>query len=358
MEYVQIDSESGNEKAMMEVLKEELTALGAEIYLDDAGAKVGSNGANLYAFFRGDPSREPLLFSCHMDTVAPGVGIRPVVIDGIIQSEGDTILGGDDKSGISALMDALTRVRAREEGHAPVEIIFTICEEGGLKGSANLDYSRLSAKEGYVLDSSGPVGKIIVQAPTQFKITADIRGKAAHAGLSPEKGVSAIQVGAAALAGINLLRIDEETTANIGTFQSAGPTNIVRDSAQVIAEVRSLSIEKAEAQIAHMKDCFTEEAEKAGAEVSIEVSCLYESYNFSSRDQVVAFAQECFEAAGIESFTASTGGGSDANNYNARGIHVLNLGCGVTGPHSFEESLPAEELERLSRLVYTMIVSR
>ncbi len=356
--YVQTDSESGNEKAMMETLKAELLDLGADIYQDGAGKKLGSNGTNLYAFFPGDPSRETLLFSCHMDTVAPGIGIEPIVENGIIRSAGDTILGGDDKSGITALMDALTKVRSRNKSHGPLEIVFTIGEEGGLHGSANLEYSRLSARSGYVLDSSGPVGKIIVQAPTQFKITAEIKGRSAHAGLAPESGVSAIQAGAAALARMKLLRIDEETTANVGTFKSEGPTNIVRDSALVVAEVRSLDMEKAGAQVEHMKACFIEEAEKAGAKVDLEVSCLYESYNFSPEDPVVSFVESCCKAAGIEPFTASTGGGSDANNYNSRGIKVLNLGCGVSGPHSFDESLPVDELERFSELVYTMIVSR
>ncbi len=357
-EYITTDSESGNEKAMMEKLSAELKELGAEVYQDAAGEKVGSNGSNLYAFFKGDPSKTPLLFSCHMDTVVPGVGIVPVVEDGVIHSKGNTILAGDDKSGIASLMDALSRIHEEGISHAPVEVVFTISEETGLKGSGNLEYDRLSSTEGYVLDSSGPVGKVIVQAPTQFNVRAHIKGKAAHAGLSPEKGVSAIQVGAAALAHMKLLRIDEETTANVGTFHAVGPTNIVRDEAMIIAEVRSLSMEKAEKQIEHMKSCFLEEAEKAGAKVELDINCMYESYGFESDEPVVTFVVECCKKAGIEPFTTSTGGGSDANNYNQNGIKVLNLGCGVSGPHSFDESLPVEELGRLSNLVYTMIVSR
>lgn len=356
IKYVKTDSESSNEKAFSMQLQEELKAMGAKVSVDDAGAVCGSNANNLYAEFEGDQDQEPLVFSCHMDTVTPGIGISPKVEGDLIVSDGDTILGSDDKAGITALMEAMKHIAAEGKAIRPVQFVFTISEETGLLGAKNLDYDRLIAKKCYVLDSSGPVGKLIVQTPGQFKINAVIHGKPAHAGIAPEKGVSALMVGAEAISQMKLLRIDEETTANIGTFEAVGATNIVSPIAKIVGEVRSLDLGKADKQKDHMVKCLEETAERYGATLELHVEKMYEPYHYQEDDDVVEFVAGFCRQIGVEPFFASTGGGSDANIYNARGVRSINLGCGVTNAHTLEECIKIEDLVKLTELAYAMMI--
>ncbi|SHI49858.1 tripeptide aminopeptidase [Dethiosulfatibacter aminovorans DSM 17477] len=354
-EYVKTASETGCEGEFYERLIDDLEKLGAAVTVDDAGEKCGSNANNIYAWFEGDESIKPLIFSCHMDTVKPGKDIETIIEDGMIKSKGDTILGSDDKSGITAIMEAMKAVKDKDENHRPIQIIFTISEEGGLKGSKNLDFKRLVSDRCYVFDSSGPVGKIIVQAPAQNKITATIKGKPAHAGIAPEKGVSAIMAGSDAISNMRLLRIDEETTANIGTFEAVGATNIVSPKARIIGEVRSLDREKIAVQTEHMEKCFRESAEKHGAEIEIEIEEMYDPYKFGDDEDNVIFVMEKLRSIGVDPYTASSGGGSDANVFNSKGIKAINIACGVNNAHTTDECIKVDELVKLTELVYGMI---
>lgn len=252
LEYVRIDSETGIEREMALRLERELRALGCSVSFDNAGEKLGCNVGNLYAVLPGESGREPLLLSAHMDTVKPGLGIVPIVEDGVIHTDGSTVLGGDDKSGVAAIMEALRVLQEEKLPHPTLEIVFSIHEEGGVRGSANLDYSRLTAKRAVVLDSSGAPGKMILAAPGQYKLNVEILGKSSHAGVSPEAGISAIQVAADAIGKMKLLRIDEETTANIGSIHAQFATNVVPDRLTLSAEARSRNNDKLEAQGQHM----------------------------------------------------------------------------------------------------------
>ena len=240
LEYVQISSESRWEAAFSQRLAEDLQQIGLTVETDDSADKVKANTGNLYAFLPGEADLEPILLCAHMDTVPPGQGIHPVIEDGIIRSASDTILGSDDKSGAAAIVEALREIVQQKLPHRPVEVVFTICEEVGLLGAKYLDYSRLRAKKAVVFDNEGDVGTIVNQAPGHVEISATITGRAAHAGVAPEEGISAIQVAAEAVSQMQLLRIDAETTANIGTFFAAGPNNIVPETVRLAAEVRSL----------------------------------------------------------------------------------------------------------------------
>lgn len=356
LSYVAIDSETGDEKAFADHLAKELKAFGGKVWFDQAGDVVGSNTGNLYAFFSGDLDKEPLLFSCHMDTVKPGKGIKPVISNGKIYSDGTTILGADDKAGIAALMQAIHDIRDEKQSHRPFEVVLTIGEEVGLLGSKNLDYGSLKSKEAIILDSGGPVGKIIVQAPYQNKFSAVIRGKTAHAGVAPENGISALLVAAKAVSSMKLLRIDEETTANIGTLMSESPTNIVSDYALIKGEIRSLSKEKLDAQTQHMVACVEKETNQLGAKAEIQVEVAYEGYHFDEQEPIVSFLMGLTRDMGITPQLDKTGGGSDANIYNQNGIKAVNMGIGSQSPHSLEELLDISELEKLTALVKTMMV--
>lgn len=358
MEYIKISSESGREGNFYRKLIIDLEELGADVSVDDAGIKVGSDANNIYAYFKGNNSSNSLIFSCHMDTVKPGKDIEPIIEDGLIKSVGDTILGSDDKSGITALMEAMKKIKKEKIEHGPIQIVFTISEEVGMKGSKNLDFERLISDRCYVLDSSGPVGKIIVQAPAQNKITAEIKGKSAHAGIAPEKGVSAIIVGAEAVANMKLLRIDEETTANIGTFEAVGETNIVSPKARIVGEIRSLNKEKIENQTIHMKECLRKAADKYGAEIEIEIEKMYEPYCLNDDDEHVRYVMDKCKKIGLESFSSPSGGGSDANVYNSKGIKTLNLACGVNNAHTRDEFITVKELVDITRLAYHLMLGR
>lgn len=344
MDYVQIDSETLNEGEFDDVLFKELQALGFEVSKDDAGAKIGSNGYNIYAYKKGTIDVEPIVFSCHTDTVKPGIGIKPIIDNGIIRSSGDTILASDDKAGIAAIMEAMEQIVEENLEHRPIEVIFTIAEEGGLRGAKNLDYARIRSKKAVILDSSGTVGNIVVQAPAQNKMTAVFHGKPAHAGIEPEKGISAIQMAAAAITKMNLLRIDEETTANLGTLVAESATNIVCASAKLIAEARSLCNDKLKKQTDHMVSCMEEAAKAFGGTVEVQVETMYSAFKIDESDEFLLELSALLTEMGFKIALVSTGGGSDGNIFNQSGIKALNLGTGMTGAHTLEENISVKDL--------------
>ncbi len=357
MEYVKISSESMNEGDMSKRLVKDLKSLGFDAYEDNAGEKVGSTGNNVYAFIPGEIEKEPLLFSAHMDTVKPGVGIIPIIQDGYVKSQGNTILGGDNKAGVTAIIEALKTIKEKNIAHRPIEVVITIGEESGLLGAKSLDYSTIKSKKAIVLDTGGNVGKIVVQAPGQAQINAKIIGKAAHAGNAPESGISAIIVGAEAIQNMKLLRIDEETTANIGTFKAEGATNIVSPEVVIKAEARSLNKEKLDAQVEHMVKALEDSAKKYGAKLECDVEISYYSFTIDKDNEMVREVEMACEKLGYPVSKVPAGGGSDANIYNGNGILAINLGNGTELVHTTDERLNIEEFEKLANLVFELMRS-
>ena len=349
LSYVKIDSEGGHERAMGERLVQDLTALGLEVKTDRAGETYGSDGFNVFARLPGTISGDPILLSAHMDTVVPGCGVTPVITDGVISSCGDTILGGDDKSGICGIIEAVQVILENGLPHREAEIVFSIGEEGGMRGVKAFDASQLKSRRAYVFDSSGDVGKIIVEAPGQIKIFADVVGRSAHAGLAPEEGISAIWVMAKAIAKMNLLRIDEETTCNIGTIRAEYATNIVPERAHMMAEVRSRNVDKLNAQAEHIRRCLQEVCDEAGATLECELRTNYLSYCIPADSETVRFALEAAERLGCKAFAARGGGGSDANIYNQKGIEAVVLATGMTKVHTTKETLKISSLNDTAR---------
>ena len=358
-EFVQIDSESGNEKAMGERLVKELESLGLEVWTDKAGETFGSNGFNVFAklpaagaAFENDA---PWLFSAHMDTVQPGNGIKPYVEDGVIKSGPDTILGGDDKSGICGIIEAVRVVLEKGLPHRAAEICFSIGEEGGMRGAKAVDVSKLESSRGYIFDSSGDVGKVIIGAPGQIKVKATVLGKRSHAGLAPEEGISAIQAAAKGIAKMNLGRIDAETTCNIGVIKSEFATNIVPDTCEFFAEVRSRNLDKLNAQAKHMQDCLQAGCDELGAKLDCELYTNYVSYSIDPAGDVVKPLLAAFERMGIEPLVTQGGGGSDANIYNQKGIPSVVLGTGMTKVHTKEETIKVENLNKTAELCLELL---
>lgn len=357
LEYVQIDSETGNEKAFADRMVQELKSLGGIVTTDNAGEALGSNGYNIYSTFEGTLPGEPILFSAHMDTVKPGIGIKPVVADGVIRSSGDTILASDDKSGVAGIIEAIRSIKEKQIPHRTFEVIFTICEEGGLRGAKQLDYSRIKSKKGVALDSSGNVGKIIAQAPGQIKIYADVIGKTAHAGIAPETGISAIQVAAHGIAKMNLLRLDDETTANIGTINAQYATNIVPDKVSIIAETRSRNYDKLQAQAKHMVDCLQHACDQFGAKLECRCDTAYVSYNIPHDHVLIKELSAVLVDMGIEPVVGSTGGGSDVNIFNLNGIDAVVLATGMSKVHTTNEYIEVRQLELTAEMMYRLMIT-
>src|SRR4051794_29669543 len=226
LDLVRIDSHSRRERGVALRLVPELEALGAEVRFDDAGTKVGGDTGNLIARIDGTVDVEPLLLSAHMDTVVPGEGVQPIIDGDVVRSDGRTVLGGDDKSGLAVICEVVRALREQRVPHGPVDVVFTICEEVGLLGARHLDLTGLRARTGLVLDSDAP-GFLVTRAPAANHMEFVVRGIEAHAGMAPERGISAIKVAAEGIAAMRLGRIDDETTANIGVIRGGAATNIV-----------------------------------------------------------------------------------------------------------------------------------
>ncbi len=355
LELVQIDSESKSETAIAKVLTEKFTALGVDVYEDDAAAKTGYGAGNLICTLPATKENvDPIYFTSHMDTVVPGKGVKPSIQDGYVVTDGTTILGADDKTGLSAMLEAVRVLKENNIPHGKIEFIITVGEESGLVGAKVLDSSKITAKYGYALDSDGKVGEIVVAAPTQAKITTIIKGKTAHAGVAPEKGVSAITIAAKAIAKMPLGRIDEETTANIGRFAGGTQTNIVCDHVEILAEARSLVGEKMEAQANTMKEAFESTAKEMGGEAIVEVDVMYPGFKFGHGDHVVEIAKKAVEKIGRTPSLTQSGGGSDANVIAGFNIPTVNLAVGYEEIHTTKEKMPIEELEKVAELVVSI----
>ncbi|NLY47232.1 MAG: M20/M25/M40 family metallo-hydrolase [Tissierella sp.] len=355
LNYIQIDSPTKDEREFADYLMKEMKEIGLEVYMDDAGEKVGSNSGNVIGKLKGNTEGETILFSAHMDTVSPGRGIKPVIKDGVIYSDGTTILGGDDKAGIAATLEAIETIIEKDIPHGDIEVVFSIFEEGGLFGAKNLDYNKLNAKTAFVLDSGGDPGFIVIQGPAQNKINAKFIGKEAHAGVAPEQGISAIQIAAEAISNMNLLRIDEETTANIGVISGGEVTNIVTKEVEIKAEARSLSDEKLKEQTDHMVKCCEEAAKKFGGKVEMDVDNAYGAFKVEEDAEIVQKVKKACKNLGLESVTMTTGGGSDTNILNANGIAAVNLAIGERLPHTIDEHIYIKDLENATRLVLEII---
>ncbi|MBS8264810.1 M20/M25/M40 family metallo-hydrolase [Mesobacillus boroniphilus] len=356
LELVQIDSETKYETEIARVLKKKFEDLGVEVFEDDTTAQTGHGAGNLICTLQGTKDGvDTIYFTSHMDTVIPAKGVKPSIKDGYVVTDGTTILGADDKTGLAVMLETIRVLKEQSIPHGTIQFIITVGEESGLVGAKALDSSLVKAKYGYALDSDGKVGNIIVAAPTQAKVAAVIHGKTAHAGVAPEKGVSAITIAAKAVARMPLGRIDEETTANIGRFQGGTQTNIVCDHVEILAEARSLIPEKMEAQVAKMKEAFESAAQEMGGKADVDIQVMYPGFKFGEGDLVVELAKKAAAKIGRSSELLHSGGGSDANVIAGFGIPTVNLAVGYEEIHTTNERMPIEELDKLAEMVIALI---
>ena len=354
---VSIDSPSFFEQEMVTHLTEGLIRLGFTVKQDDAGHKIGGNANNLYAYLEGDLEGPPLLLCAHMDTVETCRGKRAVFHeDGKITSAGDTILGADDDAGIAAILEAVESIKESGIPHRPIEVLFTVAEETYAGGAANLDYSLIRSKEVYVLDLSGPVGNAAYKAPTILLFTAQIAGRAAHAGFEPEKGVHAIQAASRAIAQLNMGRLDEETTLNIGFIEGGTVTNIVPEACTVRGEIRSFTHEKALDAMESVEQTFLKVAQSMGAILHFEKREGCRAYETALDHPVTARYQKACKALGLQGGLEATFGGSDNNYLSRNGLTGLVLATAMNRCHSKEEYTTTEELYNIASLVRAILL--
>jgi len=357
MDMVRIDSPSYQEANYKEYLYSHLQSRGLLVKEDHAGAAIGSNSGNLIAFLPGRQLTSPVvLLGVHMDTVQPGKGIEPQLRDGIVVSAGSTILGADDKAGVAAVLEVLEILLTGEVAHPPLELVFTIAEEQGCMGVKALDMAMVKAEFGYVLDSDGQAGEIVYKGPGGNIINWQITGRAAHAGMCPEAGINAIQAAAQAIAGLKLGRIDEETTCNIGLIDGGTARNIVPEKCYVKGESRSLDGDKLRELTDKMAADFKAAVEAYGASCETTVEHLYPAYELRPEERVLQLASQAAIDLGLTPHLVKSGGGSDANIFNSRGLPVANLGVGMQHPHTTQECIRVSDLEAVTRWLYQIII--
>ncbi len=353
LELVQIDSVSREERDVAERIKSYCEELGAEVFIDGAGSQVGGNSGNVIARFPGTiPTAEPIMMSAHMDTVVPGKGVKPIVEGDIIRTDGSTVLGGDDKSGCSVIIETIRCLHEQSIPHAPIDAVFSICEEVGLLGAKHLDMSKVRAKYGIVFDSDDP-GFLFTKGPSADHFEIKIHGLESHAGVAPEYGISAIRVAAEAIMNMKLFRIDDETTANIGVIRGGEATNIITNLVTLRGEARSLDDAKLDAQTRHIIKCCEDAAAKyevtvdgvtTKARVEAHVTREYHAMDVSDDSRVVKLVKEAAARMGLEVKTLASGGGCDANIFNKRGIECANLGTGMRAIHTVKEWLDVKDM--------------
>ncbi|WP_436853935.1 M20/M25/M40 family metallo-hydrolase [Staphylococcus caeli] len=358
LELVQINSESGNEQNIQSHLKQQFQNLGLIVKEDFASEQEGLGANNLVCTLPASVNFEKadkIYFTSHMDTVVPGIDVKPQIKnDGYIYSDGTTILGADDKAGLASIFELIRTLNEQNMPHGQIQFVITVGEEIGLEGAKALDSNLLDAQFGYAVDASVDVGTTVTHAPTQMKVNATIYGKKAHAS-TPNKGVSAINIAAKAVSEMKLGQIDQYTTANIGRFEGGSATNIVADEVTLLAEARSHSDDSIKAQVEHMKSVFEQTASKYGCTASVEIIKSYPGFKIPDDAPVTKIAKASAVALGLKPHTVMAGGGSDGNIINQLGIPTVILGVGYENIHTTEERMPIESLHKLAEQLVKIV---
>lgn len=351
-ELVSIDSPSLKERGVAQYLKKRFSEIGIELQEDKGGYDCGSNTGNLYAYIPGELPGEPILLATHMDTVEPSCGKKAVLHeDGKITSDGTTVLGADDLSGVTAVLEAVWELTEKKIPHRSFEVLFTVAEELYCVGANHVDYGKIKSKRAYALDMNGRVGSAAYAAPSLISFRAEVQGKAAHAGFAPETGVHAIKVAAEAICQMKMGHLDEETTANVGMIEGGVGINVVPDCCILQGEVRSMKNQKALDVVKEYKEILEQCAKKAGAELKWEQIVHFGAYETALDHPVVQEFQKVCEKLQIPVSMTTVFGGSDNNVFADYGIKGLVLANAMEKMHSCEEYTEVSEMERITEIV-------
>jgi len=357
-ELCALPSPPGEERAVADRVLAELRALGLDTREDDTGPTIGSSAGNLHCRLPGGNGAGTPIFLCaHLDTVPPAGRIEPFVEDGVVRNAAGTILGADNKASIAVMLEAARRILRERRPHGGVELLFTTKEEVGLLGAGAFDHAALEAQLGYVYDQAGPIGEVILGAPSARAIEARFHGRAAHAGMAPEEGRSAIAAAARAIADLRLGRIDQESSANVGTITGGTARNIVPEWCRFEAEVRSHDERTLADLVQEVLDAIGFAATTSDCTVETQVSEQYRAYRFRTDAPAVRLAATALERCGYRpSFTLS-GGAADANVFNERGRACVNLANGMAEIHSPGEHIAVADLEGMVEVTLALVAA-
>ena len=360
LDLAAIPSPPGSERAVADLVLAELRDLGLDPTEDDAADRIRGDTGNILARIPAtgpgvEGSGTSIFLCAHLDTVPPTDDIEPVVDDGVVRNARPTILGADDKSAVATMLAAARRLLEERRAHAGLELLFTPMEEVGLEGAKEVDLATLESPIGFVYDHAGPIGEVVLAAPSSTSVDARFTGRAAHAGMHPEEGRSAIAAAAHAIADLRLGRLDDDTTANVGTIAGGTARNIVPEHCVVVAEARSHDDRKLAELVQEMTDSFTFAASVAECEVEIELDDKYRAYQFRGDDLPVRLAFEALAAGGFEPRGVRAGGGADGNVFTARGRPCVNLANGMTRIHSADEHIAVGDLDAMVEVTLALL---
>jgi tripeptide aminopeptidase len=342
-----VPSPPGEERPVADLVMRYVRDCGLEIDEDGCGPAIGSTMGNLYARVEPTAAGEPLFLCAHLDTVPPTAHIEPVVDEGVVRNAAGTILGADNKAAVAAMLEATRRVLTENRPHAGIELLFTPKEEVGLIGAYAFDHTRLHATLGYVYDQAAPIGGVILGAPYSQSMEVTFHGRAAHSGMHPDDGRSAILAAARAISELRLGRVDDDSTANVGTISGGTATNIVPEWCTFVAEARSQDERKLADLIQEMQDAVTFAAGVAECDVETTLRKSYRGYRFAKSDRAVALAAGALARCGHEVTYDLSGGAADANVFNERGLQCVNLANGMTDIHTPAEHISVADLEAM-----------
>lgn len=356
LELAKINGPSTKEQLVADYLIKALPELGFTLEFDDAHKNFDGEVGNLIAWREGtDSSIPPLFFSTHMDTVLPTEGLKPVIKDGVIYSDGTTILGADDRAALASYLEAVRAVIESGVPHGPIEFVLTVNEQPGLVGARYMDYTKVKSEAGYIFDSSGDVGQIILKGPYSSRIWMEVEGNAAHIALNAEEGNSAFLIAAKGLLNMNLGEIDEETLANIGILKGGELTSIIPGSVTVAGEVRSFSKEKLDKQLKQMEEAMQEAASASGGKVNVKIEKKYSGFDIPTDHVLTTTVKAASHNIDVKPYTTETLGGADTNVLNENGLTCITLGNGFQNIHSFRECISVDNLVNTGRLTAGLI---
>ncbi len=351
-DYVSVGSETGNELEFCKVLEEDLKSIGFQVERSEMGHLCNSNGFNIHGYLPGDG--ESILLCCHMDTVKPGCEIKAIEENGVIRSEGETILGADDKSGIAEIAEAARRLTESNTPHRPIEVLFTLCEEVGMLGSKFADYSKVKSKNALVLDGE-KIGEIVNSAAANIVMSFHFFGKAAHAGISPEDGIHALKAAAHAIDNIPVGHVDDISVMNVSNFLSPGATNVVAPRADFNMEFRSYDEKRVQQHIKTAVNAIEEACNLYGTTYTCESERHSQAFTVNPDSQFIKDVFSAYERIGIKPYLEKTLGGCDATNLATKGINVINIGTGMCNVHTTDEYIKADDMENSVRFLCELL---
>jgi tripeptide aminopeptidase len=355
IELAAVPSPSGQERPVADIVTRYLRDCGLDVDEDGCGPAIDSTMGNLYTRIEPTADGEPLFLCAHLDTVPPTAAIEPAIEDGVVRNAAGTILGADNKAAVAAMLEATRRVLAERRPHPGIELVFTPREEVGLIGAEAFDHTRLRARTGYVYDQAAPIGVVILGAPYSQSLEVTFHGRASHSGMHPEDGRSAIAAAARAISELRLGRIDEESTANVGTITGGTATNIVPEWCTFVAEVRSQDERRLAELVQEMQDAITFAAGVAECDVQTKARKSYRGYRFAKSDRAVTLAATALAACGHEVTYELSGGAADANVFNQHGLECVNLANGMTDIHTPAEHISVSDLEAMVDVTLALV---